>query len=224
MARTIAEAARAAGARRFVQMSALGADPASPSAYGRTKAEGEAAVRAVFKDAVIVRPSVIFGPGDGLLNRFAALAVMSPALPLIGGGATRFRPVFVNDVAEALAQAAETPDAAGRTYELGGPSVWTMEDILKLVLRETRRGRGLVPLPFFVARALGSMAQMTALVGLTPPLTADQVRMLEVDNVPAEGAPGLADLGVQPTGMEAIAPSYLWRYRRGGQFAESPAG
>jgi len=148
---------------------------------------------------------------------------MAPALPLIGFGKTRFQPVYVGDVAEAVARAVETPEAAGRTFELGGPEAMTFEDILKLVLRETRRSNGLVPLPFFAARAIGSMAQLTAMVGLAPVLTRDQVVLLETDNVVAEGAEGLAELGVEPTGIEAIAPFYLWRYRRGGQFSERPA-
>lgn len=222
-ARGAAEAARAAGARRFVQVSALGAAPDSPSAYGRSKAAGEAAVRAVYPDAVILRPSIVFGAGDDFLNRFASMAVLAPALPLIGGGRTRLQPVYVGDVAEAIARAAVEPGAAGRVFELGGPAVMTFEEVLKVVLRETNRRRGLVPLPFPVARAIGSAMQMTALFGLRPPLTRDQVLMLERDNVVSEGAEGLAELGLQPTGLDAIAPSYLWRYRQGGQFAEKPA-
>ena len=222
-ARTIAGAAAAAGLGRLVHVSAIGANPESASRYARTKAAGEMAVREARPDAVILRPSIVFGPGDGFLNRFAAMASVAPALPLIGGGRTRFQPVYVGDVAEAVAEAVERRDAAGRTYELGGPSVMTMEEVLKLVLRETRRSNPLVPLPFFAARAIGSVAQMTAWVGIPPVLTRDQVVSLESDNVVADGAEGLADLGVEPTGIEAFAPSYLWRYRRGGQFSERPA-
>lgn len=222
-ARNVAEAARAAGATRLVQISAIGADADSPSAYSRTKAAGEAAAREAFPGAVVVRPSIVFGAGDGFLNKFAALAAFAPALPLIGGGQTKFQPVHVGDVAEAIARAVVQPEAEGQTYELGGPSVWTFEDILKLILRETNRTRLLAPVPFFAARALGSVAQITALVGVAPPLTRDQVLMLERDNVVAPGTKGLADLGIEPTGLEAIAPSYLWRYRAGGQFAEKPA-
>lgn len=222
-ARNIAVACAAARVERLVHVSALGANPESESKYACTKAAGEMAVREFKPDAVIIRPSIVFGAGDSFLNRFAAMASMSPALPLIGGGKTRFQPVYVGDVAEAIARAVERSDAAGRTFELGGPEVMTFEDVLRLILRETRRRGGLIPLPFFAARAIGSLAQLTALVGIAPALTRDQVVLLEADNVVADGAEGLAALGVEPTGVEAIAPSYLWRYRRGGQFSERPA-
>ena len=221
--RTIAEACAAGGVGRLVQISAIGANPESDSDYALSKAAAEMAVREVKPDAVIIRPSVIFGAGDDFLNRFAALASMAPALPLIGGGQTKFQPVYVADVAEAIARATSLPEAAGCTFELGGPAVMTFEDVLKLIRRETYRSFGLIPLPFFAARAIGSMAQLTAFVGIPPVLTRDQVVLLESDNVVAEGAEGLAALGIEPTGIEAIAPSYLWRYRRGGQFAEAPA-
>ncbi|WP_336976127.1 complex I NDUFA9 subunit family protein [Brevundimonas nasdae] len=223
-AKTIAEAAKAAGVERLVQISAIGADVASPSAYGRTKAQAEAAVRAVYPDAVILRPSLVFGAGDGFLNRFAAMATMAPALPLIGGGETRFQPVYVGDVAEAIARGVTRADAAGRTYELGGPSLYTFREVLELVRRETGRDRMLISVPFIIAKPLGSLLQLSRFVGLTPPLTRDQVLMLEKDNVVAADALGLSDLGIDhPAGMAAIAPSYLWRYRVGGQFAEAPA-
>lgn len=222
-ARNIAEACAAAGVDRLVHVSALGADPESESDYALSKAAAEMAVREVKPDAVVIRPSVVFGAGDGFLNRFAAMASMSPFLPLIGGGQTKFQPVYVADVAEAVARAATLPEVAGRTFELGGPAVMTFEDVLKLIRRETYRRFGLIPLPFFAARAIGSLAQLTAFVGIAPTLTRDQVVLLESDNVVAEGAEGLAALGIEPTGIEAIAPSYLWRYRRGGQFAEAPA-
>ena len=222
-ARNIAVACAAGRVERLVHVSALGANPESESKYACTKAAGEMAVREFKPDAVIIRPSIVFGAGDSFLNRFAAMASMSPALPLIGGGKTRFQPVYVGDVAEAIARAVERSDAAGRTFELGGPEVMTFEDVLRLILRETRRRGGLIPLPFFAARALGSVAQLTALVGIAPALTRDQVVLLEADNVVADGAEGLAALGIEPTGVEAIAPSYLWRYRRGGQFSERPA-
>jgi NADH dehydrogenase len=222
-ATNVAEAARAAGAKRLTHISALGADAKGKADYARTKGEAEAAVRAAFPGAVIVRPSIVFGSGDQFLNRFAAMASWSPVLPLIGGGQTRFQPVYVADVAEAIARATVAPDAEGETYELGGPSVWTFEDILKFILRETNRKNILLPLPFPVARLIGSLAQIPAMIGLAPALTKDQVVLLESDNVVAAGAKGLADLGVEPSGLEAIAPSYLWRYRDGGQYAESPA-
>ena len=222
-ARNIAVGCAAGRVSRLVHVSAIGANPESESKYACTKAAGEMAVREAKPDAVIIRPSIVFGAGDGFLNRFASMATMAPALPLIGGGSTRFQPVYVGDVAEAIARAVERADAAGRTFELGGPEIMTMEEVLKLVLRETRRRNGLVPLPFFAARMIGSAAQLTALVGIPPVLTRDQVISLESDNVVAQDAEGLAELGVEPTGIEAIAPSYLWRYRRGGQFSERPA-
>ena len=222
-ARNIAIGCAAGRVDRLVHVSAIGANPESPSKYACTKAAGEMAVREAKPDAVIIRPSIVFGSGDGFLNRFASMATMSPALPLIGGGRTRFQPVYVGDVAEAIVRAVERPDAAGRTFELGGPEVMTMEEVLKLVLRETRRRNALIPLPFFAARAIGSVAQLTSLVGIAPVLTHEQAVSLESDNVVADGAEGLAELGVEPTGIEAIAPSYLWRYRRGGQFSERPS-
>lgn len=220
--RRMAEAARAAGVTRFVQVSAIGADAGSLSEYSRTKAAAEAAVREVYPDAVILRPSVVFGPGDDFLNRFAAMATQSPALPLVGGGKTRFQPVYVGDVAEAIAIAVTDLAPAGRTFELGGPAVQTFEDLLRLVLRETGRGRALLPIPFPLARLIGWVAQNSARVGIAPVLTLDQVRGLQADNVVSPGAEGLAQLGIQPTGLDAVAPAYLWRYRRGGQFADRP--
>lgn len=221
--RNIAEACAAAGVDRLVQVSAIGANPEGPSAYARTKAAAEMAAREVKPNAVIVRPSIVFGAGDDFLNRFAAMASMSPFLPLIGGGNTRFQPVWVGDVAEAIARTVVLPDAAGRTFELGGPAVISFEDLLKLVLRETNRRNGLLPLPLFAAKIVGAFAQLTALVGIAPVLTQDQVVSLQADNVVSPSAEGLAALGIEPTGMNAIVPGYLWRYRRGGQFAESPA-
>lgn len=222
-ARNIAVGCAAARIDRLVHVSALGANPESAAKYASSKAAGEMAVREAKPDAVIIRPSIVFGAGDSFLNRFAAMASMSPALPLIGGGKTRFQPVYVGDVAEAVTRAVERPDAAGRTFELGGPEVMTFKDVLELILRETRRRNGLIPLPFFAARGLGALAQLTAVVGIAPALTRDQVVLLEADNVVAEEAEGLPELGIEPTGIEAIAPSYLWRYRRGGQFSERPA-
>lgn len=223
-AKTIAEAAKAAGLKRLVQVSAIGADANSPSAYGRSKAQAEAEVRAAFPEAVILRPSLVFGPGDSFLNRFAALASASPVLPLIGGGETRFQPVYVGDVAEAVARGVTRADAAGRTYELGGPRTYSFREILELVRRETGRDRLLAPLPFFVAKPLGSLLSLVGVLGVVPPLTRDQVLMLERDNVVSADAATLTDLGVvHATGIESTAPAYLWKYRVGGQFAASPA-
>lgn len=219
----IAEAAAAAGVKQLVQMSAIGADADSKADYARTKGEAEIVVRQLFPQAVIVRPSIIFGMEDNFLNRFAAMATRSPFLPLIGGGETRIQPVNVGDVAEAVAVAATRTDAAGETYELGGPAVWTMKELMAYILRETGRDRFLLPLPFPVARMIGAVAQVPAAIGLNPVLTVDQVNMLETDNVVAEGAKGLADLGIEPTGVQAVAKGYLWRYRVGGQYAEIEA-
>lgn len=219
----IAEAAAAAGVKQLVQMSAIGADADSKADYARTKGEAEIVVRQLFPQAVIVRPSIIFGMEDNFLNRFAAMATRSPFLPLIGGGETRIQPVSVGDVAEAVAVAATRTDAAGETYELGGPAVWTMKELMAYILRETGRDRFLLPLPFPVARMIGAVAQIPAAIGLNPVLTVDQVNMLETDNVVAEGAKGLADLGIEPTGVQAVAKGYLWRYRVGGQYAEIEA-
>jgi len=220
--RNIAQACVAAGVGRFVQVSAIGADANSEADYGRSKGEAEAATRAVMPDTVILRPSIIFGTGDGFLNRFAQMAGTAPALPLIGGGKTKFQPVWVGDVAEAISRSVTRSDAAGRTFELGGPEVWSFKDILKYILRETGKSRLLAPLPVFVAATMGRVMQLSSLVGIPPVLTRDQVLMLKVDNVVSPGAEGLAALGIEPTGLEAIAPSYLWRYRRGGQFAANP--
>ncbi|MFZ5668245.1 MAG: complex I NDUFA9 subunit family protein [Pseudomonadota bacterium] len=223
-AETVARAAAARGVSRFVQMSALGADADSPSKYARTKAMGEAAVRAAVPTAAIVRPSVIFGPDDQLFNRFATLSTFSPALPLPGGGHTRFRPVYVGDVAEAIAAMIADPELGGRTWELAGPGVFTLREIVEFTLRETGRSRILVSLPWIVAAAIGRLASLSTLVGLPPVLTADQVEALKRDNLPAPGAAGLADLGIAPETVEAIAPAYLYRYRRGGQYAATPEG
>jgi NADH dehydrogenase len=172
---------------------------------------------------VILRPSIVFGAEDGFLNKFASMATFAPALPLIGGGETKFQPVYVGDVAEAIGRAVTRDDTAGRTFELGGPAVWSFKDILTYILRETGRKRQLAPLPFALAKIIGGFAQITAAVGVAPVLTKDQVVLLESDNVVSAEAEGLAALGIEPTGLEAIAPSYLWRYRVGGQFAKGPA-
>lgn len=223
-ARTLAERAKVAGVTRFVQISAIGAEANSEAKYARTKAEGEAAVRAVFPGAVIVRPSVVFGPEDDFFNRFAQMATISPALPLVGGD-TRFQPVFVGDVAAVIAGAVSSPAAEGVTYELGGPAVYTMRQILQLILTETGRDRLLLPLPWPVASMLGKVGDlMASLLPIAPPITSDQVEMLKFDNVAAAGLPGLAEAGVTPTSVEAIVPSYLYRYRKGGQYAPTPEG
>lgn len=208
----LAALAAAAGVRRFVHISALGADPASPALYGRSKAAGEAAVRAAFPAATILRPSLIFGPEDSFFNRFAAIARVSPLLPLIGGGRTRFAPVFVGDVAAAVAAALDREDAPGRTYELGGPHVETLRALFELILRETDRRRLLLPVPFGLAMVPALLSELLP----QPLLTRDQVRMLQRDSVPTPGAAGLAALGIEPTALELILPTYLNRFRRHG--------
>lgn len=223
-AKTVAERAKAGGVSRFVQISAIGADADSDSKYARTKAEGEEAVRAAFPGAVIVRPSVVFGPEDKFFNRFGQMAAVSPALPLVGGD-TRLQPVFVGDVAAVIAGAVSNPAAEGLTYELGGPGVFTMREILQLILTETGRDRVLLPLPWFAASLLGKIGDIQAgILPIAPPITSDQVELLKFDNVAEHGLPGLAEAGVVPTSIEAIVPSYLYRYRKGGQYAATPAG
>ena len=224
--RTIAQAAAAQGISRLVQMSALGADAASPSLYARTKAQGEAVARSLIASTVVVRPSIVFGAEDKFFNKFARMAVAAPALPLVGGGKTRFAPVYVGDVAAAVARAVADPAAKGQTYELAGPAVYSFRELMELVLKEIRRKRVLVPVPFSVAGVLGKVGDLQAgahgVIGLIPPppITADQVELLRSDNVPSGDLPGLAELGVQATAVEPILPTYLYRYRRGGQFAD----
>ncbi|HWU14139.1 MAG TPA: complex I NDUFA9 subunit family protein [Caulobacter sp.] len=220
-AKTVAEQAKAAGAKRLVQVSALGADVNSSSKYQRTKAEGEAAVRAVFPGAVVIRPSVVFGAEDKFFNKFGQMAALFPALPLIGGGETKFQPVYVGDVAAVVAKAVSSPAAEGLTYELGGPVVYSFKALMELILRETGRNRVLTPIPFFAAGLIGKVGDLSP---INPPLTSDQVETLKTDNVADHGLPGLAEAGVVPTAVEAVVPSYLYRYRKGGQYAEVPAG
>ncbi|MBI1182302.1 MAG: NAD(P)H-binding protein [Alphaproteobacteria bacterium] len=215
----VARAAASAGVKRLVHVSAIGADPRSESAYARTKGEGEAAVREAFPSATILRPSIVFGPEDDFFNRFAAMARFSPALPLIGGGRTRFQPVYACDVADAIVAAATTDRAAGQTFELGGPRIYTFREVLELVLAETRRKRMLVPLPFGLAQIIGFFA------GILPnaPITADQVELLKHDNVVAEGALNLKDLGIESTPAESVVGSYLRRFRKSGLSEGAPA-
>jgi NADH dehydrogenase len=204
----IAAASAGHGISRMVHVSAIGADPASPSQYARTKAEGEAAVLAALPTATILRPSIIFGPEDSFFNRFAEMARFSPALPLIGGGRTRFQPVYVGDVADAVMAGLLAPDTAGRTYELGGPRVCTFRELLAYMLGVIQRRRWLIDLPWGVARLQASLAELLP----EPPLTRDQIELLKRDNVVSPGAPGLPELGIVPTPMEMVVPGYLHRY------------
>jgi NADH dehydrogenase len=218
-ARNVAETARKAGVARVVQMSALGADLESSSKYARTKAMGEAAVREIYPDAVVMRPSIVFGPEDHFFNMFAAMATVSPALPLIGGGASRFQPVFVGDVGKAIACVLTRPEAAGQTFELGGPAIFSFKALMQMMLKEIERSRLLVPIPFPAAVLLGTAGDLAGHF-IKPPITSDQIELLKTDNVVSGQAPGLAELGLTPTTLEAVLPSYLYRYRNGGQYAD----
>lgn len=215
-AATIAQAAAAAGVQQLVHLSAIGASAESESGYARSKAAGEAAVLSAFPTATILRPSVLFGPEDGFFNLFGTLARLFPALPLIGGGHTRFQPVYVGDVADAVMAALDRADAAGQTYELGGPQVMTFREILETVRAVTYRRPILLPVPWPIARLQGTV------LGLLPKplLTLDQVKQLAVDNVVAPDAKTLADLGIEATPAEIILPTYMHRFRPGGRFAD----
>jgi NADH dehydrogenase len=213
----VAQAASAIGAR-MIHVSAIGADPNSPSLYARSKAAGETAVLAAEAGAVILRPSIVFGPEDDFFNRFGALARVSPFLPLIGGGQTRFQPVFVGDVAAAIAKAAAGDALPGMTYELGGPEVKTFKELMEYVLATTERRRLLIPIPFGLAELQARFLQLMP----KPLLTVDQVRLLKRDTVVSAEAiregRTLEGLGIDPVAYQAIVPSYLWRFRKAGQF------
>lgn len=206
----IARAATEAGVRRMVQVSAIGADVASPSAYGRTKALGEQAVHAGFPTATILRPSIVFGAEDKFFNRFGAIAMYLPVMPVICGN-TRFQPVYVGDVADAIVASLEREDAMGATYELGGPRIYTFRELLAWILHETRRHRALVEIPAGLARLQARLGELVP----GKPFTRDQLTMLQRDNVAGPG-PGLAELGIVPTPIDLVVPGYLDRYRQGG--------
>lgn len=223
--KNVAELSAAHGVSRFVQVSAIGADEDSPSKYARSKAEAEAALKEYFPGAVILRPSVIFGPEDDFFNRFAGMTRISPALPAIGGGDTKVQPIFVGDVAEAIMGGLEDEAAAGKTFELGGPTVYTFKEIYDYILKEVDRPRLVLPLPFFIAKPIGltcgALFKLWPFHG--PPITGDQVDLLRSDNVVSTtGDVGtIQDLGVtKPESVEAIVPNYLWRFRPNGQFHE----
>jgi uncharacterized protein YbjT (DUF2867 family) len=205
----IARAAVAAGITRMVQISAIGADPNARSAYARSKAQGEEAVRAALPTATILRPSIVVGPEDGFFNRFAAMARLLPALPLIGGGRTRFQPVWVGDVADAIVAGLEREDARGETYELGGPKVYSFAELMRYMLKVVGRRRLLLPLSFELATLQARVLELLP----APPLTRDQVELLKTDNVVGAHARSLADLGITPTPIELVVPDYLVRYR-----------
>lgn len=216
-AANVARAAAQQGAR-LIHVSAIGADPDASALYARTKGRAEQAVLDAVPDAVILRPSVIFGPDDAFFNKFAAMARIAPALPLIGGGRTKFQPVFGGDVAEAVRKAVAGEVAGGTVYELGGPDVASFKELMRLVLDITERRRLLLPVPFWAAKLLAGVLKFLP----NPPLTPDQVELLKSDNIVSESAQRenrtLPGLGIEPRTMAAVVPGYLWRYRKTGQF------
>jgi NADH dehydrogenase len=220
-ARAVARAAKAAGVRRLIHISAIGADPKSKGHYGRSKAAGEAAVREEFPEAVILRPSIIFGPEDQFFNRFADMARSAPLMPLVGGK-TRFQPVYVGDVAAAIAAAARGAGKPGTVYELGGPETATFRALLDRTQRYAGRNKRYLPMPFWLAK-LAALATVPLPNSLRP-LTVDQVRMLQSDNVVSHAAEAegrtLAGLGIaQPHAIASIVPAYLERFQPKGQYA-----
>jgi uncharacterized protein YbjT (DUF2867 family) len=206
-AETVARASAAAGVARLVLVSGIGADPASPYPYIRARGRGEQMVRQTFPAATIVRPSAMFGPGDALFAGLADIARLAPALPLIGGGRIRLQPVYVEDVAAAIARMLADPGTAGRTFELGGPAVYTLRELTGMTLRLSGRRRPLIPMPFAVA---GIVARLLELLP-SPPLTRGQVDILRADNIAGGELPGFAALGIQPRAVEAVVPTYIGR-------------
>ena len=204
-AETLAREAAAAGVARFVLVSGIGADPESGSAYIRSRGRGERLVQEAFPGASIVRPSAMFGPGDALFSTLAHLARLLPVIPLIGGGHTRLQPVYVEDVAEAIANMLADIGTAGRTYELAGPDVYTMRELTEIVLRITGKQRLLAPVPFVVAEIQARLFELLP----NPPLTTGQVELLKADNVASASLPGLRELNIKPKSVEEIVPTYL---------------
>lgn len=228
-ARNVAEAVAEEGLDRLIHFSAIGADGESQADYAETKGKAEAAVREAFADTTILRPSIVFGAEDEFFNRFAQMARMMPALPAIGGGKTKFQPVYVGDIADAVVAVLARKEAEGKTYELGGPATYTFKELLQYILKTIHRKRFLAPLPFFMAKPMGLMfgglwripPLSSGIIG-GPPITGSQVEMLKTDNVVSEGALTFADLGVtELESVETIVPTYLYRYRPYGQFSEA---
>jgi uncharacterized protein YbjT (DUF2867 family) len=207
--KTIAIVAKKNAVQKLVHVSAIGANPHAESRYATSKGRGEAEVLKAFPDATILRPSVIFGAEDNFLNKFAAMACVSPFLPLIAGGKMKLQPVYVGDVAEAILRSFNT-DASGKIYELGGPSIYTFKELMNFILQETRREAVLLRIPYSVASLMGSIMQILP----SPALTRDQVRLIKTNNIVALEALTLKDLGIEATALETIAPFYLERYRR----------
>jgi len=213
----VARLAAAAGAKQFLHLSAIGADAASPSLYAQTKAAGEAAVLTAFPGAIILRPSVVFGAEDQFFNRFAGLASLLPFMPVVAGD-TRFQPVYVGDVADAAMAALADPAAAGKVFELGGPRVMSMRQVLRYILDVTGRRRPMIALPEGLVRLQARLGELLP----TPPLTRDQLILLGKDNVVSPNALGFQALGIEPKAVEAIVPGYLSRFRVGGQRVTAP--
>lgn len=209
-AEKLAQLAKPAGAERFVHMSSLGVDQMVKSKYARTKSMGEKAVRAAFPEATILRPGIIFGPEDQFFNSFAGMAQLYRALPVIGGGHTKFQPVYVCDVAQAVVNALELPSAQGETFELGGPGVYNFKELLHYICKITRRDPLMIPIPFGLASLIGYFTQLLP----RPPITHDQVGMLEHDAIVSQGAKVFADMGITPVALETIVPQYLARFAR----------
>ena len=219
MAERIAKAAADAGVRRFVHMSAIGADTQGEALYAQSKGQGEERVRAVFPTASIVRPSIVFGPGDGFFSLFARMSVLSPFLPLIDGGKTRFQPVYVGDVAEAMTRCLETDAHQGQLFELGGPRVASFKELLRYILKTVNRRRLLLPLPMSVAEFQARFFEKLP----NPPLTLDQLKMLAKDNVVSSDALTLQSLGIEPTPFEVIVPDCLRPFARPGPIVQPVA-
>jgi NADH dehydrogenase len=215
----IGRACTDAGVSRLVHVSAIGVQITGWSEYQRSKAAGEEALHENFSGTTILRPSIIFGPEDGFFNLFGMLARVTPVLPLYGGGTTHFQPVYVGDVAAAIVNALADVSAIGKIYELGGPAVYAFAELMEIILEQTRRKRLLVPVPF----AIGEIQAFFLGLLPRPLMTRDQILLLKTDSVVSEGALTLADLGVQPTALEAIVPTYLSRHRRGGRLGRAPA-
>jgi NADH dehydrogenase len=214
-AESVAKHANGSGASRFVHFSVIGADENAPARYFRSKAEGESRVRKAFPGATIIRPALVFGSEDYFFNRFAALIRLLPMIfPLFGGGATRFQPVFVGDVARGTSAVLQNPQTRGQTFEFAGPEIMTFKEVIEFVLHETHRSRMLIRVPMTLTKLTGAFLQILP----NAPLTLDQARMLETDTVLSGTMPGLNELGIRPTAVEAVAASYLWRFRRLGQF------
>jgi len=214
-ARAIADAAKAAGVQRLVHISGIGADQRnSTNKYVRSKVDAEDAIVSGFAEATILRPSVVFGPEDAMFNRMAQIARQAPFLPVVGDGSARVQPVYVGDVGAAVVAVLERPDTAKSVFELGGPRVYTYREIAALVLREIDRHKRIVGVPASLMKIMGFFAEFLPV----PPLTHDQVDLLVTDNIARPGAPGLAELGIEPTAAEAILPMYLDRYRIGGRY------